>query len=147
MKGKKNKNNKVNNINNIAICNDVKLLIEAIKSENDRQIENLEKMLSNFYDKNKKENEVHGIIDGLARYSMTAIFILLGVAFLASIYSVITNDGTLANKIILVADFVMISFVSITLGISFIKEKNRNFIISCFSALMALLAIIIALSK
>ncbi len=134
-------------VNNSSTNIDVNLLIEEIRRENDRNNKELERILNDLYEKNKKENEIHGVFDSIIKWTINVIFYLLAFVFLGGIYFVFTKDDTLGNKIVLTIDYVMISFIFLSIGLSFRKEKNRNFILSCFSALIALFALLIAMSK
>ena len=149
MKKNKKKKNKVKiNSNNPIISNDnIELLIAKLKEENDRNSEKLEKMLNKLYEKNKKENEIQGALDVTIKHCMSAFFFIIAIAFFGAIYFVFIDTNTITNKVILIFDYTMMGIISVLIGLNFRKEKNRNFIISCFSALMALLAIIIAMSK
>lgn len=92
---------------------------------------------------NKEQTLFANIVKILLSVLFVSIGILLGY-YLFSNRLVYWTD--VINKIALIA-MSIVSIVCIALGISIFKEKDRNYIISMFSAIVSLVALIVSIIK
>ena len=95
-----------------------------------------------------QENQKSDGFSYFIKWSIAILFFTVAIAIVYSLYSIWGEfwDTGWANRIALFV--VAISgFDCLFLGIEILREKDRNYIISLFSALVALVALIVALIK
>lgn len=123
----------------------------------EKQVQDFLDELSDRIDRITYENKTRVVItdktkmDGfssLIKISLGVFLILFSIlGFVWLIFSGASFwSGTLSDKIALIIMF-FIPIDALILGIEIFKEKDRNFIIALFSALVALAALIVALVK
>ena len=123
-------------------------LIQELKEENASRNKELKEILDNLYEKNKKDNEVKGAFDLILKIAIIAVFAFATFAFIGMIvYMWKSAVDTIPNMIIYSVDIGLIIFMLIMMIIQLWKEKNRNYIISCVTVIIALIALFVALSK
>lgn len=123
-------------------------LIKELKEENANQNEELKKILNELYEKNKKDNEIKGAFDLVLKILIITLFIFAIVFFACMIVYVWKyNASTIQNKVVLTVDIGLIITILIFMIIQIWKEKNRNYIMTCVTMIIALIALIVALSK
>lgn len=122
--------------------------IKKIEIIHDSQNKKIEATLVRINNENKKNEEVNDGFSKFVRWLLTILFCGFGIfMILGTINSIKTLwNGNFINDLAVIILFI-ISICSIVLGISIHKIKNRNYLISVFSALVAFTALIVALIK
>ncbi|MBE6836370.1 MAG: MFS transporter [Ruminococcaceae bacterium] len=93
-----------------------------------------------------KEKE-EKIFSGIVKFLLAALFVGIGVLadyFLFSNWKTYWIGGVQNVAVIFM---ILLSFVCIALGISIFKEKDRNYIVAMFSAIVSLVALIVSLVR
>ena len=130
---------------------DVDRLIKELKElneSNNNEIKELREKLDELYEKNKSDNEVKKGIDAVMQVSMVIIFYIF--AFVFGIASIIYPFYSKQGWLIIVETttlYVVLSVLFVILALRTKKETNRNFIVACFSGVVAFIALLIALLK
>lgn len=95
-----------------------------------------------------QENQKSDGFSYFIKWSIAILFFTVAIAIIYSLYSICGEfwDTGWANRVALVI-VAIAGFDCAALGIEILKEKDRNYIISLFSALVALVALIVALIK
>lgn len=123
----------------------------------EKQVQDFLDELSDRIDRITYENKTRVVITDKTKMDgfSSLIKIFLGVflilfSILGFVWLIFSGasfgSGTLSDKIALIIMF-FIPIDALILGIEILKEKDRNFIIALFSALVALAALIVALVK
>lgn len=94
------------------------------------------------------ENQSNDGFSFIIKWMIASLFFAVAIAIAYSLYS-LWGDFWSTGWINRIALFIVVvaDFDCLVLGIEIIKEKDRNYIISLFSALVALVALIVALVK
>lgn len=95
-----------------------------------------------------QENQKSDGFSYFIKWSIAILFFTVAIAIAYSLYSIWGEfwDTGWANRVALFI-VAIAGFDCAVLGIEILKEKDRNYIISLFSALVALVALIVALIK
>lgn len=123
-------------------------LIQELKEENERQNKALKEIFDNLYDKNKKDNEIKGAFDIMLKIAIIVIIAFTAAVFVGMIVYVWQNKtDTIQNKVVVTIDLVLITVILALMIIQLWKENNRNYIMSCITLLIAMIALFVALLK
>ena len=149
MRKKKFKQNAINSSNELYI-NEKQLnkLIAFIELSHDNQYEKIANILVKINEDNQKKDEVNDGFSKFVRWALTALFCGFGAFMIFGVFTSIKAiwKNNFINDLSVII-LIIISIYCIALGICIHKIKNRNYLISVFSTLVALTALIVALIK
>lgn len=131
-------------INNEQVQNFLDELTERMEYSTDKIINGMPKERAVYSTKDQSNDGLSFVIKLIIGLTFIAAALLIGYS-LYKIWGEIWS-GNWLNKIILII-FAVIPFDCIYLGVEIIREKDRNYIISLFSSLIALVALIFAIIK
>lgn len=149
MRKKKFKQNAINSLNELYI-NEKQLnkLIQCIKLSHDDQYEKISNIIMKINEDNQKKEEINDGFSRFVRWLLTVLFCGFGSFLIFEI--IISIKAIWKNSFINDLAVIILIFISvccIALGICIHRIKNRNYLISVFSTLVALTALIVALIK
>lgn len=144
------KNIESNNSNESVKLNDkqLELVLKEIRSMHENQNDQINKSLKEIGDLNLIQNKVSDNFSRIVRWTMFSLFIVIGIILTLG---VLINICTLLSPNIFnniaVIILLILGIILIILGFSIIKIDDRNYLISVFSAIVALAALIVAIYK
>ncbi|MBO4770355.1 MAG: hypothetical protein J5563_06195 [Clostridia bacterium] len=87
------------------------------------------------------------MFSSLIRWILSVVFFGFGVGLIAVLITNWSSYWIGGTNNISTLCVILIGLISITIGIDLFREKDRNYVISLFSALVALVALIVTLVK
>lgn len=97
---------------------------------------------------NLKKEQINDGISWIMKWSIGLALIFLSICAICGSFSVYNQmDISGWYKVIAIIIFVVSAFDFLVLGIGIIREKDRDYIVALFSAIVALAALVIALFK
>ena len=152
---KNKRKNKLENVNNNRFGEYVqfnekqlKFILNEIKLIHENQNEQINESLKAINDYNLEQNKIKDIFSRIVRWTMFSLFIVVGLMLCIGAISLlpsIWNDDFFNNSAIVI--LIVLGIILIILGISIIKINDRNYLISVFSSIVALAALIVSIIK
>lgn len=144
------KNIESNNSNESVKFNDkqLELVLKEIRSMHENQNEQINKSLKEIGNLNLIQNKVSDSFSRIVRWTMFSLFIVIGIILtLGALINICTLWSPNIFNNIAVIILLILGIILIILGFSIIKIDDRNYLISVFSAIVALAALIVAIYK
>lgn len=129
--------------------------IESIKSDivsltewsTNRIVDELSDSIEFSRQNTDTEKDKSSLFADIIRWGLAILFVTAGVLSVITIISNWSHFWTGGIQKLCVIFIFEMSFICCALGVSIFKEKDKNFIVSMFSALVALVALIISIIK
>ena len=151
-KRRKNKNENIesNNFNEYFKFNDKQLstILKEIKLIHENQNEKIDKSVKEINDFNLEQNKIKDSFSRVVRWTMFTLFVAVGIILtFGTVFNipVLWNSDFYNNLAVII--LIALGIVLIVLGASIIKIDDRNYLISIFSAIVALAALIVSIIK